>query len=255
MARKKPVKKNNPTRQSYAELQSAFEFYNRALFDNALPNCMITLQREKRTYGYFSSKRFVSRDGLSTTDEIAVNPAYFGIIPLTEILQTMVHEMVHLWQAHFGKPGRRRYHNAEWAEKMESIGLMPSATGKPGGARTGERISDYPIAGGLFLDVTKDLLSTGFQVSWLDRYPPVSPAAMPMFQQQPSHQQLSDGEFLPEASSPDGYIGMLVAPVKPNGSNRVRYRCPRCGSQVWGRPGLRILCGAATCEEAVFHAG
>jgi len=33
---------------------------------------------------------------------------------------------------------------------MESIGLMPSDTGEPGGKRTGQRMSDYPIEGGAF---------------------------------------------------------------------------------------------------------
>ena len=249
------MKKETPTLQSYAELQSAFDFYNRTLFDDALPNCMITLQREKRTYGYFSSRRFVNRDGQSTTDEIAINPAYFGILPLTEILQTMVHEMVHAWQAHFGKPGRRRYHNEEWAKKMESVGLMPSSTGKPGGSRTGERVADYVIEGGLFLQVTEEFLSTGFQVSWIDRYPPVNPPELPVFPPQlflfPD--ESAHNEFVPEVFPPAAYVDMLVAPAKQNRSNRLRYRCPHCKSQVWGKPRLRILCGGDSCETAVFQ--
>ncbi|MBM5564638.1 SprT-like domain-containing protein, partial [Klebsiella quasipneumoniae] len=89
---------------------------------------------------------FVSRDG-GTTDEIAMNPAYFAVCPPEEIMQTLVHEMAHLWQHHFGKPGRRGYHNKEWAERMEEIGLMPSSTGKPGGAKTGDKMADYIIEG------------------------------------------------------------------------------------------------------------
>lgn len=50
---------SEPTREVYAELQEAFSHFNRALFDNALPACLITLQRERRTYGYFSCQRFV----------------------------------------------------------------------------------------------------------------------------------------------------------------------------------------------------
>lgn len=41
-------------------------------------------------------------------------------------MQTIVHEMVHLWQYEFGKPSHRTYHNKE-ADKM-AIGLMPSNT-------------------------------------------------------------------------------------------------------------------------------
>lgn len=44
--------------------------------------------------------------------------------------------------------------NEEWADKMEGIGLMPSSTGKPGGSRTGEKMADYAIEGGLFMQAT-----------------------------------------------------------------------------------------------------
>src|SRR5699024_9851145 len=43
-----------PTSEAYDELQIAYDHFNEHLFNNALPQCLITLQREKRTYGYFS---------------------------------------------------------------------------------------------------------------------------------------------------------------------------------------------------------
>jgi predicted SprT family Zn-dependent metalloprotease len=135
----------------------------------AAPSCLITLQREKRTFGYFSAARFASLDG-STTDEIAMNPTYFAVVPIIETLQTQVHEMTHLWQHHFGKPGRGRYHNEEWARKMESIGLMPSSTGQPGGARTGDSMADYAVEGGRFLAACHELLTANFTLSWYDRF-------------------------------------------------------------------------------------
>lgn len=170
----------SPTAQAYAELQAAFDHYNRELFGGELPPCLITMQREKRTYGYFSSERFVHRHDRSKTDEIAINPSYFAVVPLLEVLQTLVHEMVHAWQFHFGKPGRRGYHNKEWADKMEAIGLMPSSTGKPGGARTGEKMADYAIPGGLFMQATDKLLTQDFKISWLDRFPPMTTIAAPI---------------------------------------------------------------------------
>ena len=67
------VNKNTPTRQTYDELQQAYDFFNERLFSGRLPPCLITLQREKHTYGYFSSKRFVGRAAGDTTDELAMN--------------------------------------------------------------------------------------------------------------------------------------------------------------------------------------
>jgi len=91
------------------------------------------------------------------TDEIALNPEYFFERREGEILQTLVHEMVYLWQEHFGKPGRRGYDNPEWARKMEGIGLMPSSTGKPGGKKSGGKVGDYVIAGGCFEKITAEV--------------------------------------------------------------------------------------------------
>lgn len=61
---------NLPTPETYDELQRAYDFFNEKLFSNELPPCLITLQREKRTYGYCSFKRFVGRESGYTVDEI-----------------------------------------------------------------------------------------------------------------------------------------------------------------------------------------
>lgn len=234
----------NPTVQAYAELQAAFDHYNAQLFDGTLPFCLITMQREARTYGYFSSERFVHRHDKSKTDEIAINPAFFAVVPLLEVLQTLVHEMAHAWQFHHGKPGRRGYHNKEWADKMEAIGLMPSSTGRPGGARTGEKMADYPIPGGPFLAATNELLTRDFTVSWVDRFPVRVAGNSPAI----------EGDDAGDASDAGDLAALLVeAPVR-NRSNRVKYRCPDCGAQAWGKPGLRLLCGGDGCDAAEFEA-
>ncbi|KAB2318976.1 SprT family zinc-dependent metalloprotease [Betaproteobacteria bacterium SCN1] len=213
-----------PTEEAYGELQAAYDHFNQTLFADSLPSCLITFQREKRTYGYFSHARFESGTG-KTTDEIAINPSYFAVIPLTEILQTLVHEMVHLWQAHFGTPGRRGYHNREWAEKMESIGLMPSDTGEPGGRKVGEKMADYAVPGGRFSVASQELLTGDFTITWRDRFP-----ALPL-----------------RASTELGDAATSVRPRLSTGendrSNRKKYTCPTCGSNTWGKPGLKLICG------------
>ena len=160
------------TERAYNELQQAFDFYNQRLFNGELPDCLITFQRGKNTMGYFSFRRFVAADGSGKMiDEIALNPEYFPAYPLIEVMQTLVHEQCHMWQFHFGNPSRKTYHNAQWAAKMESIGLMPSSTGRPGGAKVGQKINDYPIPGGRFQLVTLELFQGQFALSWFDRFP------------------------------------------------------------------------------------
>lgn len=246
-----------PTVEAYAELQQAYDFYNEALFSGILPPCLITFQRQKKTFGYFSRNRFGRLDG-RTTDEIALNPGYFAVVPMVEVLQTLVHEMVHLWQEHFGKPSRACYHNKEWADKMEVLGLMPSSTGLPGGKRVGQSIADYAITGGLFEAATNELLEGGFAISWLDRFPEQPPARF-LSQFHPTA-GVKAGAMAPESDvgvdDPDQaggneaawrspsitQLGIVEAVKTGNRSNRSKYTCPECALNVWGKPGLRIMC-------------
>ena len=249
-----------PTRETYAELQHAYEHFNQRLFGDTLPQCLITLQREKRTCGYFSAARFASLDG-RTTDEIALNPTYFAAVPIIETLQTLVHEMTHLWQHHFGKPGRARYHNEEWAQKMESVGLMPSSTGRPGGRRTGDMMADYAITDGPFLAACDALLTASFQLSWYDRFPAIEHVATGQWSMATQIQGMQGTQppmaavpALAEAVRPVGApapsTGTSTTESPPaNRSLRVKYRCSGCASpvQVWGKPGLKLVCGE--CHE------
>jgi predicted SprT family Zn-dependent metalloprotease len=156
------------TSQAYGELQQAYNFFNKKLFNGELPHCLITLQRKNKARGYFCGERFGSDDN-RVVDEIAMNPVHFNGRTPIEILSTLAHEMTHLWQAHFGKPSRSAYHNSEWAWKMEQIGLMPSDTGLVGGKRTGQRVTHYIIESGIYQVAAKELLATGLKITWKDR--------------------------------------------------------------------------------------
>ncbi|WP_099609467.1 SprT-like domain-containing protein [Vibrio coralliilyticus] len=226
-----------PTHDTYEELQEAYDYFNNHLFGDELPPCLITLQREKRTYGYFSAGRFVSREG-ETTDEIALNPAYFAVCPPEEVMQTLVHEMVHLWQYHFGKPGRGGYHNKEWAEKMEKIGLMPSSTGKEGGAKTGDKMADYIIVGGMFEQFCEQLYSGNFKISWADKFPAREKIkeAIESGTVEEIKDELADwGVQIDD----EGEL-ILMSETK---QTRIKFACPQCSSAAWGKPSLHLICG------------
>lgn len=224
----------------YAELQLAYDTFNAELFDNSLSDCLLTLQRAPRTMGYFSAARFGNRKG-EELHEIALNPECFAVVPLLEIMATIAHEMVHLWQHQHAMPGRGRYHDKEWGDKMESIGLMPSATGLPGGKKTGDKMADYPIKGGRFLEVCARLLTNDFKISWYDRFTALRPsgtgaAAPGILIGLPS-----------TAAAIAAESGVQLAPASTtsagtNKSNRSKYQCT-CDLQVWGKPGLKVKCG------------
>ena len=151
----------------YAKLDEAYQFLNSALFEGTLPKCFINLQRHRLAVGYYAARQFTGRHDPSEIAEIALNPNTFVAQTELEILSTLAHEMAHCWQYHFGRPGRRGYHNREWAKKMPEIGLHPSTTGQPGGDETGERVSHYILPGGKFQMAAENFLrSSGFQIDW-----------------------------------------------------------------------------------------
>jgi predicted SprT family Zn-dependent metalloprotease len=202
------IRRESPNRQ-YVTLSAAFDFFNRRLFVGELPAALITMQRHAGARGYYSAKRFEGRGGADLeTDEIALNPGTFKDRTDAEILSTLVHEMVHHWQAHFGNSGRGRYHNEEWAGRMEKLGLMPSETGEPGGKRVGQRVTHYVVAGGRFDLACRELLAGGASVEWQSR--------------EDEHR--------------------AAARAKSNRS-KTKYTCPGCGVNAWAKPDVRLLCG------------
>jgi predicted SprT family Zn-dependent metalloprotease len=207
---------NTPTKEMYDNLQSAYAYFNKELFETSLPNCLITLQRHAGSLGYFRCRPFVSRNG-ERTDEISLNPKFFLSRTDRGVLSTLVHEMAHLQQYHLGRPGRAGYHNRQWADRMITLGLYPSHTGEPGGSETGYSMTHYIVELGRFDVACGALLSQGFQFSWVEE-----PA-----------------EFRDLAPITAG----AVAGVQDS-SNRWKYTCPSCGNNAWGKPAMDLICGS-----------
>lgn len=247
---------NTPTHSFYQYLEAAYDHFNRALFEGELPICLLTVQREKNVMGYFSKNRWTDSDG-KVVHELAVNPAYFTRHNLIEILQTIVHEQAHNWQHSFGKPSRSGYHNKEWAKKMESIGLMPSDTGSPGGRRTGQKMSDYPITGGAFERAAKSFIRESKGLPWVDRYASLKPSCQPRdedIQIKPStdddHDKADDLLHVPIKELFEDLVPeeeLLAARKKV----KSRYSCTHCQTNVWGKPGLKLLCGE--CGDTYYE--
>lgn len=189
------------THIAYNGLDGAYKFFNERLFSGSLPFCLITLQRKKGSYGYFSPNRFAANE--LKTDEIALNPLTFLERTTEQVLSTLAHEMVHLWQQHFGKPGRGNYHNQQWADKMVNIGLEPQdhKTGK----QVGQHVSHSIAANGRFASVCADFLAQGPITLYSD-------------------------------------CGISSNAKKKSKKNKIKYTCLDCSSNVWGKPDMLIQC-------------
>ena len=58
----------SPTEATYTSFYAAFAFFNDTLFKGELPEALITMQRSKRSRGYFSSEQFGQRRGTEVVD-------------------------------------------------------------------------------------------------------------------------------------------------------------------------------------------
>jgi predicted SprT family Zn-dependent metalloprotease len=195
-------KPKTPTREQFAAYERLYAYFNRELFAGELAPCVLNFSRHANTLGFFAPDRW-SKGDTEVRHEISLNPATLKLRTPREVCSTLVHEMVHLWQHERGTPSRAGYHNREWSQKMEAVGLMPSTTGQEGGEKVGQRMTHYVIDGGAFALAFERLPHEYFP--WLC------------------------------ASDPEGAR-------KKKTASKVRYTCPECDAHVWGKPGLAIRC-------------
>lgn len=204
------------TQFTYTELQRAFDHFNRELFGGRLPQALIVLHRKKNAYGYFWAGRFSTRADESVLDEISLNPSLIRGRDDRAALSTLVHEMVHLEDQHFGKPPKNGYHGKSWAGMMDKVGLCPSDTAKPGGKRTGPKVSHYIVEGGPFDLACATLLKDGFTLPYMER-------------------DFSEQEKRRAAAKK---------------ASKTKFCCPTCDAQAWGKPTLMVNC--AECDELML---
>ena len=240
------------TERLHTLLQVAFKHFNKTLFDSCLPSMLFSEHKEKGMMAYFSPDRWTSGRG-KNHHEIAINLEYICHSTLLDLMQLLVHEMVHCWQYECGEPSKKHhvYHDKEWSDKMLSIGLIPTATGKPKGKKTGQHMSDYPEAGGLFIETCVVLLDDKtFTQPWRNRMADLQQAkklephickALKTLDMLYAKQLTSTMNSLLE--------GRLVSLRQPR-ARKVKYTCPNCNVHVWGEPRLSLRCN--DCDEMMF---
>jgi hypothetical protein len=209
-----------PTLEQFKKYQAAYDYFNRRLFGNKLEPCLLVFREGKKkknaiVLGHFAPHRWSKGD--ITCHEISLNPEALSR-DFEDTMSTLVHEMVHQWQQDHGTPPRAAYHDREWAKKMIEIGLVPSDTGEPGGRQTGQRMTHYVDKKGAFRAAFKEM-PDAIKIPW----------------------------------TTGGVQLGIKGPKEPKSRNKVKYTCGGCETNVWGKPGLRVLC--CECEEPFSEVG
>lgn len=232
----------------YGYLSVIAQHFNQVLFDDALPMPFLSLKRGQGALGYYSRNRWQQDDG-QLIDEISLDPTVFAQHSWLTLMQTIAHQQCHLWQHCHGTPSRAGYHNAEWAEQMEAIGLIPSATGQPGGRKTGQRMLDYPEPCGPFIKACIDLSEDRFNLPLVKRF----------------SDEAQTIELPVDLQIPNDILQRLCSTVGVHTQDReieqledlrllkrkVGYSCPQCSATVWGRQGLELQC--QTCNQPLWE--
>lgn len=210
-----------PTKDQFIAYQNMYDYYNDNLFSSQLPQVMLNFSREGRSIaGFVAPIKWMQGDNF--IHELSITP---NILERSRklVIQTLVHEMCHIWQIEFGSPSRSGYHNKEWANKMEELGLMPSNTGEPGGKKTGQKMMDYLIKGAK-VDVYLNEMPEEY---WF-----------PITECDPKRRLM--------ILTGNNEIQIETAKKK----RKIKYTCPQCKSNVWGKPNMVLFCG---CKMVQFN--
>ena len=117
---------------------------------------------------------------------------------------------------------------------METVGLMPSDTGQPGGKRTGQHMTHYLTKEGRYeqafhtMPEEYKLPFTSLEGDWMQSLP------------------AGTGGSKVKSGKSEMPVGANVAAgIARGGKSRekTKYNCPDCGINVWGKPELNLSCG------------
>lgn len=200
-----------PSVEIATELQHAFDFFNQRLFEGKLEPVVFSNTRLKKSLGHFWPKSWTRRKDLKgKVHEIGLDFARLHGENDKEVLSTLVHEMCHELIEMLGK--KERGHGKYWVAAMLMVGLEPiilDAKGNPTGKATGPNSSHKIVSGGKFDEAAKELLKTGFKLSWANE-------PMPEPEKKPSK--------------------------KKKAGAKAKHTCPVCQRNAWGAPSLYLHC-------------
>jgi len=95
----------------------------------------------KKSLGFFR----YGRNGLGLKHEITISYTHVQSEEFWQVLGTLLHELLHLWQQIHGEPSNSNYHNKQYRDKALSLGLVVDTWGH----------QRYVPEDSLFLDVLK----------------------------------------------------------------------------------------------------
>lgn len=210
------MKQTTKMSRAVGQLEKIYNCVNVDFFEGALPTPIITVQSKPGTMGHCSVAKVWQRPNEQTYElNIAAEVLSY---PIEETLDTMVHEMVHLYCRENGIKECSRgtqYHNKRFKEECEKRGLTCVYTGKKYGWNTTP--SDFLVEYALSKDWNEIKIQRGTASPFgLGGLPPIGT----------------------EVSG--GGSGAQNGGKKPSSTRKLQ--CPNCKNSVRATKAVRIMC-------------
>ena len=209
---RKPTSKMS---RAVSQLEHIFNKMNADFFEGKLPAPIITVQSSPRTYGHCTvAKVWKKKDGETYELNIAAEVLNY---PIEETLDTMLHEMIHLYCRENGIKECSRggtYHNKKFKELAEKVGLETFHDTRCGwNTKAGDKMLQYAI------DNEWSEITLGRE---------------------------SRTTIKIEIDT-DGATTTTVQTEPTRNSSTRKYKCPKCGQSVRATKDVNIMC--ADCME------
>jgi len=190
-------------------LEKIFRTLNEDKFDGELETPIITIQSTPRAYGHITVGKVWGNAHGGKQYELNIGAGTLNR-PVENIVSTMLHEMVHLYNMMHGIKDCSRgntYHNKKFKEKAESVGLVIEYDSRIGWSITSP---------------SEELIEYIIQQEWTD-----------ILINRNENLRISVGGKSGSSGSDDF--------VKKPSSTR-KYQCPNCGMSVRATKVVHIMC-------------
>lgn len=221
------MKQTTRTSRAAGYLEKIFRALNQDYFGGEIDEPVITIQNRSDSYGHVTILKTWSIKGQEEKrHELNISSAYMAR-PIEEVVATMLHEMVHLWNLKHEIQDCSRgatYHNKKFRDKALEIGLNCQHHDKYGWTITSasEQIIDYIIRKGWTeLDMTDGVDFSQFWTKGGDQ------------------------------TTGTAGIPINTKPPKQNKSGSRKYVCPKCSMIVRATREVRVKC--ADCDELMIE--
>lgn len=234
MAEEVKEKEDAYTLEVYSKFQKAIDSIEKVFFlgkdRKKFPKFVFAINNKcKSAVAFVSPNALFDKTDGKKVQYLGVNPRYLNM-GTAYVLQTLCHELCHVYEHAYIHIPRGGYHDKQWHELMISCGLEPvyQNTSKTS-------VSDRIIEGGEFESFVKAFEEenpnffnvVAFTQSVVSRWKESNPES--------------------EADEEGATADNADKPVKIYNRNKIKYICPKCNAKVWGKAGLHVTC--SDCGE------